>query len=53
MERLPVPGKLLEVARHIGPVRQTNFGDHYDVMSMPKPNAVAYTALWILLRDPR
>ncbi len=44
-----VPGKLLDVARRIGPVRQTNFGDHYDVISMPNPNAVAYTALGLEL----
>lgn len=41
--------KLLEVARRIGPVRQTNFGEYYDVVSMPKPNAVAYTALGLEL----
>ncbi len=46
-----VPGKLLEVARRIGPVRQTNFGDHYDVISMPNPNAVAYTALGLELHN--
>lgn len=44
-----VPGKLLDVARHIGPVRQTNFGDHYDVVSMPQPNAVAYTSMGLEL----
>ena len=44
-----VPGKLLDVARRVGPVRQTNFGDHYDVISMPNPNAVAYTALGLEL----
>ncbi len=38
-------GKLLEVARHIGPVRTSNFGEYYDVVSMPNPNAVAYTAM--------
>ena len=46
-----VPGQLLEVARRIGPVRQTNFGDHYDVISMPNPNAVAYTALGLELHN--
>lgn len=45
------PGKLLDVARRIGPVRQTNFGDHYDVISMPNPNAVAYTALGLELHN--
>jgi gamma-butyrobetaine dioxygenase len=44
-------GKLLDVARRIGPVRQTNFGDHYDVISMPNPNAVAYTALGLELHN--
>jgi gamma-butyrobetaine dioxygenase len=44
-----VPGKLLDVAKRIGPVRQTNFGDHYDVISMPNPNAVAYTSLGLEL----
>ena len=44
-----VSGKLLDVARRIGPVRHTNFGDHYDVISMPNPNAVAYTALGLEL----
>lgn len=45
------PGKLLDVARRIGPVRHTNFGDHYDVISMPNPNAVAYTALGLELHN--
>lgn len=39
------PGKLLEVARRIGPVRSSNFGEYYDVVSMPNPNAVAYTSM--------
>lgn len=39
------PGKLLDVARHIGPVRSSNFGEYYDVVSMPNPNAVAYTSM--------
>jgi gamma-butyrobetaine dioxygenase len=39
------PGKLLEIARHAGPIRASNFGDHYDVISMPNPNASAYTAM--------
>jgi len=41
----PEPGKLLDVARHIGPIRSSNFGEYYDVVSMPNPNAVAYTAM--------
>ncbi|MFM7066334.1 MAG: TauD/TfdA family dioxygenase [Gammaproteobacteria bacterium] len=44
-----IPGQLLQVARRIGPVRGTNFGDHYDVVSMPNPNAVAYTPLGLEL----
>lgn len=42
-------GKLLDVARRIGPVRPTNFGEFYDVISMPNPNAVAYTSLGLEL----
>jgi gamma-butyrobetaine dioxygenase len=38
-------GRLLEIARHAGPIRPSNFGDHYDVISMPNPNASAYTAM--------
>lgn len=45
------PGKLLDVARRIGPVRQTNFGESYDVISMPNPNAVAYTSLGLELHQ--
>ena len=40
-----VSGQLLKVARRIGPVRASNFGDYYDVVSMPAPNASAYTAM--------
>lgn len=39
------PGRLLQIARHAGPIRSSNFGDHYDVISMPNPNASAYTAM--------
>ena len=39
------PGKLLDVAHRIGPVRSSNFGEYYDVVSMPNPNAVAYTSM--------
>ena len=38
-------GKLLDVARRVGPVRASNFGEYYDVLSMPNPNASAYTAM--------
>jgi gamma-butyrobetaine dioxygenase len=43
------PEQLLEVTRRIGPVRTSNFGDFYDVVSMPNPNASAYTSLGLEL----
>ena len=43
------PGRLLDVARRIGPIRGSNFGEHYDVVSMPNPNASAYTAMGLEL----
>jgi gamma-butyrobetaine dioxygenase len=43
------PGQLLEVTRRVGPVRTSNFGDTYDVVSMPNPNASAYTSLGLEL----
>jgi gamma-butyrobetaine dioxygenase len=39
------PGKLLEIGGRVGPIRATNFGEYYDVISMPNPNASAYTAM--------
>jgi gamma-butyrobetaine dioxygenase len=42
-------GRLLEVAHRIGPVRASNFGEYYDVVSKPKPNASAYTAMGLEL----
>ena len=30
-----------------GPVRTTNFGKHFDVVSKPKANDLAYTSLGI------
>jgi hypothetical protein len=46
LEGVPeVSRQLLEVARRIGPVRAGNFGEYYDVVSMPKPNASAYTSM--------
>jgi gamma-butyrobetaine dioxygenase len=42
-------GKLVEVARRIGPIRASNFGEYYDVVSMPKPNASAYTPMGLEL----
>ncbi len=38
-------GRVKRVAERIGPVRGTNFGAVFDVVSMPKPNSNAYTAL--------
>ena len=43
------PGQLLDVARRIGPVRPSNFGEYYDVVSMPNPNASAYTSMGLEL----
>jgi gamma-butyrobetaine dioxygenase len=43
------PGQLLEVARRIGPVRASNFGEYYDVISMSNPNASAYTQMGLEL----
>ncbi|MFL6600369.1 MAG: TauD/TfdA family dioxygenase [Steroidobacteraceae bacterium] len=42
-------GKLLDVARRIGPVRASNFGEYYDVVSMANPNASAYTQMGLEL----
>jgi gamma-butyrobetaine dioxygenase len=39
------PGKLLDVARRVGPVRASNFGEHYDVVSVANPNASADTTM--------
>jgi len=50
LERVPQnSGHLLEVANRIGPVRSSNFGDYYDVVSMPNPNASAYTPMGLEL----
>lgn len=38
------PGAVRRVAERIAPVRETNFGAVFDVMSIPKPNSNAYTA---------
>jgi gamma-butyrobetaine dioxygenase len=45
----PVARQLLEVARRIGPVRASNFGEYYDVISMSQPNASAYTDMGLEL----
>ena len=42
------PLSVLALARLIGPVRATNFGAHFDVVSKPDPNSNAYTALGLL-----
>ncbi|WP_425450059.1 TauD/TfdA family dioxygenase [Virgifigura deserti] len=39
------PGEGLRIAGRVGPVRPTNFGTSYDVVSMPNPNASAYTPI--------
>jgi gamma-butyrobetaine dioxygenase len=41
--------RLLEVANRVGPVRISNFGTYYDVISMPDPNASAYTDMGLEL----
>lgn len=32
----PVPGTLLDIARHFGPVRRTHFGSLFDIRSLPR-----------------
>jgi gamma-butyrobetaine dioxygenase len=50
LESVPqVSRQLLEVAHRIGPVRASNFGEYYDVVSMPEPNASAYTSMGLEL----
>jgi len=39
------PLSVLALARLVGTVRPTNFGEHFDVVSRPDPNSNAYTAL--------
>lgn len=41
----PREGALLDVARRIGRLRETNFGMVFDVVSKPDPNNNAFTAL--------
>ena len=38
-------GTVINFAESMGPVRATNFGKFFDVISKPKPNDLAYTAL--------
>ncbi len=40
-------GTVIKFAEHFGPVRSTNFGKHFDVVSKPKANDLAYTNLGI------
>ena len=38
-------GTVIKFAEMFGPVRTTNFGKHFDVVSKPDPNDLAYTSL--------
>ena len=38
-------GTVIDFAESLGPVRSTNFGKHFDVISKPNPNDLAYTGL--------
>jgi gamma-butyrobetaine dioxygenase len=50
LEAVPqVSRQLLQVANRIGPVRASNFGEYYDVVSKPNPNASAYTSMGLEL----
>ena len=40
-------GSVIKFAEMFGPVRTTNFGKHFDVVSKPNPNDLAYTSLGI------
>lgn len=40
-----VPGEIQRIAGRVGPMRPTNFGTVYDVVSLPNPNASAYTPI--------
>lgn len=39
------PGMVTEVGDRLGYVRNTNYGRHFEVVSVPNPNNLAYTAL--------
>ncbi|WP_447553626.1 TauD/TfdA family dioxygenase [Vreelandella sp. EE22] len=46
LRNLPTePGSLSSIARRIGPVRPTNFGDLFDVKAKPNPDSNAYTSI--------
>jgi len=50
LESVPqVSRQLIEVAHRIGPVRASNFGEYYDVISVPRPNASANTSMGLEL----
>lgn len=38
-------GTVINFAESLGPVRSTNFGNYFDVISKPNPNDLAYTSL--------
>ena len=38
-------GTVIKFAERLGPIRSTNFGKHFDVISKPNPNDLAYTSL--------
>lgn len=38
-------GTVIDFAESLGPVRATNFGKYFDVISKPNPNDLAYTSL--------
>ena len=38
-------GTVIDFAESLGPIRATNFGKHFDVISKPNPNDLAYTSL--------
>ena len=40
-----IKGTVLKFAETIGQIRATNFGKHFNVLSKPKPNDLAYTSL--------
>lgn len=40
-----VDGEVRRFAERIGPIRETNFGTTFDVVSKPNPNNAAYTAI--------
>ena len=38
-------GTVIKFAESLGPIRSTNFGKYFDVISKPNPNDLAYTSL--------